>query len=92
MYGRHNREKGEVRCPPRKEPSIPNALLDGLLAGVDPAATLKSGEIFNALKKALAERVLNAEMDFHLKDEAEAGNSRRRLHGLRPIGFNQNLA
>ena len=62
--------------PPRKEPSIPNALLDDLLAGVDPAAALKSGEIFNALKKALAERVLNAEMDFHLKDEAEAGNSR----------------
>ena len=48
---------------------------DEFLAGADPAAALKSGEIFNALKKALAERVLNAEMDYHLRDEAEAGNS-----------------
>ena len=48
--------------PPRKAPSIPNELLDELLAGTDPATALKSGEIFTALKKALAERVLNAEM------------------------------
>ncbi|WP_043508988.1 IS256 family transposase [Acidiphilium cryptum] len=44
--------------------------------GRDPAAALNSGDLVNALKKALAERALSAEMDYHLSDEAEAENSR----------------
>jgi putative transposase len=55
---------------------IPDALLDQLLAGSDAAAELNSGGLLDALKKALAERALNAEMDYHLGDEAEAGNTR----------------
>ncbi len=60
----------------RKAPAIPDELLDQLLAGGDAAAALNSGDLVNALKKALAERALSAEMDYHLSDEAEAENSR----------------
>jgi putative transposase len=60
----------------RKAPAIPDDLLDQLLAGGDAATALNSGELVNALEKALAERVLSAEMDYHLSDEAAVENSR----------------
>jgi len=60
----------------RKESAIPAELLDQLLAGSDAATALDQGGLLDALKKALAERALNAEMDHHLGDEAEADNSR----------------
>jgi len=60
----------------RKEPAIPNELLDQLLAGSDAGAALAQGGLLDALKKALAERALNAEMDHHLAGEDGTGNSR----------------
>jgi DNA invertase Pin-like site-specific DNA recombinase len=60
----------------RKEPAIPAELLDQLLAGGDAAAALDQGGLLDALKKALAERALNAEMDQHLGGDEQAGNSR----------------
>jgi putative transposase len=53
-------------------------LLDQLLAGRDPKTVLDSGGLMGELKKALAERMLNAEMDVHLEqpEQAEAGNHR----------------
>jgi transposase-like protein len=51
----------------------PNELLDQLLAGRDPRTALDSSGLIGDLKKALAERILNAEMDVHLAKEAEAG-------------------
>jgi putative transposase len=48
-------------------------LLDQLIAGRDPKTVLESGGLIGELKKALAERMLNAEMDVHLAQEAEAG-------------------
>lgn len=60
----------------RKEPAIPAELLDQLLAGSDAAAALDQGGLLDALKKALAERALNAEMDHHLGGDEQAGNSR----------------
>ena len=53
-------------------------LLDQLLAGRDPKTVLESGGLIGDLKKALAERMLNAELDVHLEAEAEqaAGNYR----------------
>jgi putative transposase len=51
-------------------------LLDQLLAGTDAAAALDQGGLLDTLKKALAERALNAEMDHHLGHEEQAGNSR----------------
>ena len=53
-------------------------LLDQLLAGRDPKTILDSGGLLGDLKKALAERMLNAEMDAHLDsdEQATAGNHR----------------
>jgi putative transposase len=62
--------------PRRKEPTIPDALLDQLLAGADPKTAFDPNGLLDGLKKALAERALNAEMDHHLSGEEEAGNSR----------------
>ena len=53
-------------------------LLDQLLAGRDPKAILDSGGLIGDLKKALAERMLSAEMDVHLESEAAAGLSNHR--------------
>lgn len=50
----------------RKQPTIPDELLDQLLGGADPRAALADGGLLDGLKKALAERVLNAELDHHL--------------------------
>src|SRR3954469_25988211 len=61
--------------PRRKEPRIPDAVLDRLLAGADPKTAFDPNGLLDDLKKALAERVLNAEMDHHLASE-ETGNSR----------------
>lgn len=60
----------------RKEPVIPAELLDQLLAGTDAAAALDQGGLLDSLKKALAERALGAEMDYHLGSDDQAGNSR----------------
>ena len=47
----------------RKEPMIPNELLDQLLAGGAASAAFEQGGLLDSLKKALTERALNAEMD-----------------------------
>ena len=60
----------------RKEPTIPDALLDQLLAGADPKTAFDPNGLIDGLKKALAERALNAEMDHHLGGENGAGNGR----------------
>ena len=62
--------------PRRKQPTIPDAVLDQLLAGADPKTAFEPAGLLDELKKALAERNLNAEMDHHLAGAAEAGNSR----------------
>jgi putative transposase len=62
--------------PRRKEPAIPNELLDQLLAGGDASAAFDQGGLLDSLKKALTERALNAEMDHHLAGEDGAGNTR----------------
>jgi putative transposase len=59
----------------RKAPHIPDELLYQLLAGADPKTAFDADGLLDDLKKALAERALNAEMDHHLASE-ETGNSR----------------
>ena len=51
---------------------------DELLAGEDPAEAFRNGELLSEMKKAVAERALNAEMDHHLSREPErqSGNHR----------------
>ena len=65
---RHTREGRRIR----------DELLDELLAGDDPAEVFRSGRLVDALKKAVAERALDAEMDAHLEHESASGNHRKR--------------
>ena len=44
--------------PRRKEPHIPDAILDQLLAGADPKTAFDPNGLLDDLKKALAERAL----------------------------------
>jgi putative transposase len=60
----------------RKEPTIPDAILDQLLAGADAKTAFDPGGLLDGLKKALAERALNAEMDHHLGGEGGVENGR----------------
>jgi hypothetical protein len=47
----------------RKEPKIPDSLLDQLLAGADPKPAFDPNSLLDELKKAFAERALNVETD-----------------------------
>src|ERR671917_2083691 len=60
----------------RKEPRIPDHLLDQLLAGADAKSAFAKDGLLDELKKALAERALNAEMDHHLDQRSESDNTR----------------
>ena len=68
--------------PRRKQPAIPDELLDQLLGGTDPRAALADGGLLDGLKKALAERVLSAELDHHL----ETGEPDGRANGRNGYG------
>jgi putative transposase len=70
--------------PRRKAPTIPDALLDQILAGADAKAALESGDLIDSLKKALAERARNAEMDHHLAGDGGADN-RRNGYGRKTV-------
>jgi putative transposase len=69
--------------PRRKEPIIPDAIVDQLLAGTNAATIFDPNGLLDGLKKALAERVLNAEMDQHLAGD-EPGN-RRNGYGKKTV-------
>src|SRR3954453_1088505 len=69
----------------RKAPIIPDALLDQLLAGRDPQAALGKDGLVDELKRALAERALNAEMDHHLDGEAAEGLASRNGYGKKTL-------
>jgi putative transposase len=58
--------------------AIKKNTLDELLSGRDPKDVFSKDGLLDELKKALAERVLNAEMDEHLDGEAAAGKSNHR--------------
>lgn len=61
-----------------KEKEIADEVVDRLLDGRDPATVFSSGGLIDELKKRLAERILNAEMDHHLgsTEQEAAGNHR----------------
>lgn len=72
----HIGENNESHVSRRKEPAIPHELLDQLLGGGAASAAFDQGGLLDALKKALTERALNAEMDHHLSGDDGAGNTR----------------
>jgi len=53
--------------------AIKKEIVDELLKDVDPKAVFSSEGLMAELKKALAERILNAEMDQHLESEGAGG-------------------
>jgi putative transposase len=58
--------------------AIEKELLDQLLAGRDPRELFAKDGLLDDLKKALSERILNAELDEHLGDEQFTGSINRR--------------
>ena len=62
----------------KKTPAFSAEMLDRLLDGQDPATVLRSDGLIGDLKKALAERMLKAEMDVHLDSEAEQASGNHR--------------
>lgn len=69
-----NRQQEEEQQQQR----VSEAMLDELLAGRDAREVYDSGDLFRDLKKALVERILDAEMDVHLEGERARGESNRR--------------
>ena len=63
--------------------AIEKELLDQLLAGRDPSEVFARDGLLDDLKKALSERILNAELDEHLESE-DAGN-RRNGHSKKSV-------
>jgi putative transposase len=57
--------------------AIKKGTLDELLLGRDPKEVFSKDGLFDELKKALAERVLNAELDNHLDGQAAAAGVSR---------------
>ena len=64
--------------PRRKQPLIPDGLLDQLRAGSEARAALADGGLLDGLKKALAERALKAELDHHLEGSEPDGRGHSR--------------
>jgi putative transposase len=62
----------------RRKPRIPPELLDQLLEGADPKTVFESDGLVDELKRALAERMLDAEMDVHLGSEGERATGNHR--------------
>ena len=58
--------------------AIKKDTLDELLSGRDPKNVFSKDGLFDELKKALAERVLNAELEDHLEGESAAGKANHR--------------
>ena len=58
--------------------TVKSEVLDELLAGRDPQTVFEQNGLLDDLKKVLAERILNTELDRHLSqdDEQAAGNHR----------------
>lgn len=66
--------------------AIERELLDQLLAGRDPKDVFAKDGLLDDLKKALSERILNAELDEHLKEErSEGGTNRRNGHSRKSV-------
>jgi putative transposase len=69
--------------------AIKNEILDELLKDKDPKTIFSSEGLLGELKKALAERVLNAEMDHHLADSAQEEVSAGEHAGNRRNGYSK---
>jgi putative transposase len=69
--------------------AIKNEILDELLKDKDPKTIFSSEGLLGELKKALAERILNAEMDHHLSDSPQDEVSEGEKPGNRRNGYSK---
>jgi putative transposase len=69
--------------------AIKNEIIDELLKDKDPKQVFSSNGLIGELKKALAERILNAEMDHHLADSTQDGVSEGQSGGNHRNGYSQ---
>ena len=69
--------------------AIKKEILDELLKDKDPKTMFSSDGLLGELKKALAERVLNAEMDHHLADSTQDEVSEGEKPGNRRNGYSK---
>jgi putative transposase len=69
--------------------AIKKEILDELLKDKDPKTMFSSDGLLGELKKALAERVLNAEMDHHLADSTQDEVSEAEKAGNRRNGYSK---
>ncbi|MCW2240570.1 transposase-like protein [Azospirillum canadense] len=67
----------------RKDPVIPDAILDQLLAGADAKTAFEQNGLLDQLKKALTERALKAELDHHLA--SDESDNRRNGYGRKTV-------
>ncbi len=66
--------------------TIDKEILDQLLSGRDPGDIFSKDGLIDDLKKALAERILNAEMDDHLaSDEQKSRGNHRNGHSKKTV-------
>jgi len=70
--------------------TIRDEIIDELLSGQDPQAVFSQDGLLDTLKKALAERILNAELDHHLASERaqaalEAPRNHRNGHSRKTV-------
>jgi putative transposase len=63
----------------KRKPAVADELLDELLGSTDALGAFQSGDLIQDLiqdlKKALAERILNAGLEHHLDDEEQASGN-----------------
>jgi putative transposase len=64
--------------PARKEPVLPDDVVDQLMSGRDPSTVFDKNGLLDALRRAIAERALNVEMEHHRVTEAADGGSNSR--------------
>ena len=63
---------------PKPKERITDDMLDQIVGAADPTELFQSGELLGELRRKLAERILDAEMDVHLAQapEQQEGNVR----------------
>jgi putative transposase len=72
--------------PARKKPVLPDELVDQLMSGRDPSTVFDKNGLLDELKRAIAERALNAEMDHHLvMMAADGGSNSRNGYGKKTV-------
>ena len=65
--------------------AIKDDLLDQLLEGRDPRDVFSKDGLVDELKKALSEKILNAELEDHLSSDDRPGGNRRNGHSKKTV-------